>query len=212
MSSAEVARILDLLEYIVYALVACIGIFIVPGQLFFIWIQESLKGIKSGIAVLLGELVSEILLLLVFSGLANLLIQHLFILRIVGATLLVWLGFSALRSALKVSSLWRHKMYSGGSFALGFLFTILNPPFIIWLLTVGITIINDGTKDFGSLAHAIFAFTLITTTTAMTLVIVLLTARGRRFIGERGLRILSAVSGIAFLILAINSVLTYAAL
>lgn len=197
------------LEYVIYAFASCMVIFIVPGQLFFILIYEGTKGFKRGLKVLLGVLASETLLLYVlFAGVSDLLSAHLYLLKIAGAALLTWFGASAMWSALKPHLIGRRDPYSRGPLALGFLFTFLNPPFIIWFLTVGVSVLNVGVVSVGAIAHLVFALALFTSTAAVSLMILVLTATGRKTIGERGLRFLSAISGVVFLVLVVNVVLT----
>jgi len=195
-------------DYIIYAFAACITIFIVPGQLFFISIHEGTKSARSGVTVLLGVLASELLLICtLLSGFLNLLIPYLPILKVVGAALLVLLGLSAIRSALRPPAIRSPNRHVSRSFFLGFLFAFLNPPFTVWFLTVGVSVLNVGLVSIGLLAYPIFVLALLSSTIMVTLTIVLLTAKGHKSISGRGLRILSALSGIAFFVLAINVIL-----
>jgi threonine/homoserine/homoserine lactone efflux protein len=190
---------------VVYAFATCTLIFIVPGQIFFLTVYEGARGAKRGFALMLGVLAAETLLLLVlFAGIASLLSMHLPILKVVGAILLVWFGLSALWSALKANRSEQRKRYLDNPLVLGFLFMILNPPFIVWLLTVGVTILSVGITSVGEYAYPIFTLAVLIPSSAVMLIIALLAAAGRNILSGRGLKILSAVSGIAFLILAVS--------
>ena len=85
--------------------------------------------------------------------------------------------------------------------------TVLNPAYILWLLTVGAAILEDGLSSVGTVAYAIFGLDIILTSAGISLLLILVSSRGRKLTGERGMRALTLVSGLAFLVIAILLVL-----
>lgn len=190
-------------EYALYVFFMCSAILIVPGPIFFLSINESMHGFWNGLTMLLGVLSAEgVLLILIDVGFVFLLQRFLGILRVAGAALMVGLALSAIREAVRGASL-RSRQMIGTPYVRGFLLTLLNPPFILWFVTVGSVLIETGIATVGNLAYVIFGVCLLGVSAIVALAIILSIIRGKRVIGLRGLRILSFISGSGFAIMAI---------
>lgn len=190
-------------EYALYVFFMCSAILIVPGPIFFLSINESMRGLRGGLAMLLGVLAGEsVLLILIDVGFVFLFQRFLGILRVVGAVLMVGLAFSAIREAIKGVSPYGRQMI-GTPYVRGFVLTLLNPPFILWFVTVGSVLLKTGIETVGNLAYVIFGASLLGVSAIVALAIILSIQRGKRLIGPRGLRILSFISGSGFVIMAI---------
>lgn len=191
------------LEYVAYSFATCLFIFIVPGPIFFLSISEGVKGIRAGLVMMLGAMSAQAMLLLILAtGLLLLLRQIIPELTVIGAALLVWIGASAVWTAFKGRPK-NIRFAAGGSFGRGFALTVINPAFVLWLLTVGAAVLENGLSSVGSVAYAIFSLDIILSSAAMSLLLILLSSRGRRLTGERGTRALTLISGLAFLVIAI---------
>lgn len=97
-------------EYTAYVLAACFAIFLVPGQVFFLSVNEGMRGIRSGVMMPLGVLTAESLLLIALVVGFVIILQHILgVLKVLGAGLLIWLGASAIHSGIKgsASSSWQ---------------------------------------------------------------------------------------------------------
>jgi threonine/homoserine/homoserine lactone efflux protein len=193
---------MEVLEYVVYSFATCLFIFIVPGPIFFLSISEGVRGIRAGLLMMLGATTAQSMLLLILAtGLLLLLRQVIPELSLIGAALLVLIGASAIRTALRGHP-GNVRFKAGGSFARGFAMTLVNPAFILWLLTVGATVLELGLTTVGTVAYAIFSLDILVSSAGMSLLLILLSSRGRRLTGERGMRVLTLISGLAFLAIA----------
>ncbi len=198
---------MTVLEYVAYSFATCLFIFIVPGPIFFLSISEGVRSIHAGLLMMLGAMTAQVMLLLVLAtGLLLFLRQVVPELSLVGAALLVFIGASAVWTALRGHP-GNSRIAPGGSFARGFAMTVLNPAYILWLLTVGAAILEDGLSSVGTVAYAIFGLDIILTSAGISLLLILVSSRGRKLTGERGMRALTLVSGLAFLVIAILLVL-----
>jgi len=189
--------------YALYVFLMCSAILIVPGPIFFLTINEGMRGLRSGLAMLLGVLAGEcVLLMSVDVGFVFLLQRFLDILRVAGAALMVGLALSAIRAAVKGFSSHSREMI-GTPYVRGFLLTLLNPPLILWFVTVGSLLIETGVGIVGKLAYVVFGVAFLGVFSIVALAIILSIQRGKRIIGQRGLRILSFISGTSFIIIAL---------
>ncbi len=193
---------MTVLEYVAYSFATCLLIFVVPGPIFFLSISEGVRGIRPGLVMMMGATTAQAMLLLILAtGLLLLLRQVIPELSIFGAALLVWIGSSAVRTALGGHRK-NPRLATGGSFARGFAMTVANPAFILWLLTVGATVLEAGLSSFGSVAYAIFSIDILLSSAGVSLLLVVLSSRGRKLTGEVGIRVLTLASGLAFLVIA----------
>jgi threonine/homoserine/homoserine lactone efflux protein len=186
-------------EYLVYVLGVSLAIFVVPGQVFFVSLSEGLRGLRPGLVMMLGVICGQALLLGQLSvGFALVLHDLLAVLRVAGAVVLAWPGFSAISAGLR-DRVRASGVAVRGSFARGFLVTIMNPPFLIWLLTVGSTMLSVGFAEVGVAAHVFLAFGGLIASAVVMFAIIAPAYRGKSRIGTHGARILSVISGLAFL-------------
>jgi threonine/homoserine/homoserine lactone efflux protein len=190
-------------EYALYVFFMCSAILTAPGPIFFLSINESIRGLRRGLLMLFGVLAAEsVLLILIDVEFVFLLQRFLGILRVAGAVLMVGLAVSAMHEGVKGVSPYGRKMI-GAPYIRGFLVTLVNPPLILWFVTVGSVLLETGVETVGNLAYVIFGVSLLGVSAIVALAIILSIQRGKRVIGPRGLRILSFISGGAFVIMAI---------
>ncbi len=201
-----------LLDYVAYVFLTCSVIFLVPGPIFFLSLTEGLHDFRRGLVMLLGVLTAQmILLLLLSSGFALLLTQIMPALRLVGAAFLLWLSFSAVRVALGDYSSQpklREEGLKGSPFVRGFLMTFLNPAFILWLLTVGAATLETGLSAAGSSTYIIFGAGVVTTSAGVSFALILFSSHGLTLAGKHGIRLLSMISGLAFVVLAATMIIS----
>jgi len=189
-----------LLDYLAYSFFACVIIFLVPGPLFFLSVSEGALGIRRGFMVLLGTLAGEaILLALLFIGFIFLLRVYITPLKLLGALVLIWLGVSAIGRGLKKLEKTNTQGSSKETAVKGFTLTFANPPFIIWLISVGASVLDFGVRSVGDAAYGIFTFSMLSSTIAITTSLILASYVSRRMLGGRFLAALSIFSGLAFL-------------
>jgi len=193
----------DWLEYTLYSLSICLLIFIVPGQVFLLSINEGMKSVKNGFLMLLGVVTAELsLIALLEVGAMHLLNKYIFLINIAGTIVLIWLGLSAIYSGVRGIRMNTAQSSYRNSYIRGLLLTFFNPPFIVWLITVGFSLLNRGLEILGSTAHLIFAFSIIGGSTIVSLILIFLAAYSHKPFGGKGLRLLSFLSGVAFIVLA----------
>ncbi|GBC69190.1 hypothetical protein HRbin01_00884 [archaeon HR01] len=193
-------------EYLLYSLAVCFSILIVPGQIFFMLIQEASRSVRDGLTSSLGVVLGEVFLLaLLYAGFTLLLQQIIPFLKAGGAVLLLSLAAYSFLKAVKPP---RTGSSSGGaSLGRGFMLVVMNPPFIIWLLTVGSAVIDSGYRLLGSWGYFIFAQALLISSTTVMLVLIAAVSAGRKVFQTRLTKPLYIVSGGAFILLAINLLL-----
>jgi threonine/homoserine/homoserine lactone efflux protein len=191
------------LEYAAYVFGVSLIIFLVPGQVFFLSINEGIRGLRTGMMMVLGVLTGEFLLVASFAvGFLIVLQRFLGILRIAGAALLLWLGASAINAAVK-GSVADPRRTVGTPFSRGLLLTVMNPPSILWLLTIGSTMLDLGRRTLGAISYWIFGLGVLASSTIVTLILVVVTNLGHHVITPLGIRALLLVSGSAFIFLAV---------
>jgi threonine/homoserine/homoserine lactone efflux protein len=160
-------------EYALYVFFMCSAILIVPGPIFFLSINESIRGLRRGLLMLFGVLAAEsVLLILIDVEFVILLQRFLGILRVAGAVLMVGLTVSAMREAVKGVSPYGRKMI-GAPYIRCFLVTLVNPPLILWFVTVGSVLLETGVETVGNLAYAIFGVSLLGVSAIVALAIIL---------------------------------------
>ncbi len=177
-----------------------------PGPLFFTNIAHGTRsGAKGGFAFSVGHTIFELSLVLFLAFTLQIVINEPLITVVVGAVggaaSLVF-GFLQIREALASKSLavGETGIKARNALVLGTLFTGLNPYFIIWWLTVGITLIVN------ALVLASFAGVLIMYVShvwmdyAWLIGTAYLARRGTSLIGGRGYRVVMVIFG-AILIL-----------
>jgi threonine/homoserine/homoserine lactone efflux protein len=134
-----------------------------PGPLFFITISQGAKsGIKSGLLFSIAHTIVEFTLIMILAlGLVTF-VNEPTIKLIIGASggiVLLLFGIMQIRNSIKSNYKETRKRTdtSRNLLLLGFLFTGLNPFFIIWWLTVGINLILLS-LEFASFGGVIFMY------------------------------------------------------
>ncbi|MEM3096517.1 MAG: LysE family transporter [Nitrososphaerota archaeon] len=199
------------IEYVVYSTLVCLSIMIVPGQIFFLTIQEASRSRRDALMMGLGIAAAEIvLLLLLFTGFSTILYRIVPVLRITGAIFLFILGSRSIARSLKPTT--RKKVEGSlAPFNRGFLMTALNPPFIVWLFTAGLSTLDTGAA-LGLMGYLIFASALLGSSLAVVLFLIFAISISSHYMGGPVLRFLYLVSGLAFLALGLSllyQLLTY---
>ncbi|MCS4541395.1 MAG: LysE family translocator [Euryarchaeota archaeon] len=114
---------------------------LIPGPLLTFTISTSLKkGAKVGPLVVFGHILSEIcVILLLFGGLALFLQTALFqkIVGVIGGFALLFLAFDLFRTGAKKISLIDKSSKHHGLIAGGIIFSMFNPSFPLWWVTIG---------------------------------------------------------------------------
>ncbi len=139
---------LDLLTFLVTVVLVSLSGVMAPGPLFAATLAEGRKNPLSGFIVSTGHAVVEIpLILILYSfGLSLNYIERRF-LAVVGGMVMLYLAYLELKS--------EESQYKGGSLFAGAVMTALNPYFIMWWLTVGLTLITKSI-EFGILGLVLF--------------------------------------------------------
>ncbi len=197
---------MDLFTFIATVVVVTASGALAPGPLFFTNIAHGARsGAKGGFAFSVGHTIFELSLVLFLAFTLQIVINEPLITVVVGAVggaaSLVF-GFLQIREALasKSLSVGETGIKARNALVLGTLFTGLNPYFIIWWLTVGITLIVN------ALVLASFAGVLIMYVShvwmdyAWLIGTAYLARRGTSLIGGRGYRVVMVIFG-AILIL-----------
>ncbi|HID05333.1 MAG TPA: hypothetical protein EYH45_05485 [Candidatus Caldiarchaeum subterraneum] len=193
---------MQLLDYLLYASLACIVIFLVPGPLFFLSLSEGALSLRRGLGVLIGILLGEVILLTaLFIGFAAILRVFTFFLKLLGAAVLVSLAVSAWMGAAKPGDKVT-RMNAGNPALKGFTLTLANPPFIIWLISVGSAVLDRGVGSLGGAAYWVFAFAMLSSTLLVKGLLVTSAHYSRVILGQRFASALAIASGTAFLVFA----------
>jgi len=196
----------DLFTFIATVIVVTASGALAPGPLFFTNITHGTKsGAKGGLAFSVGHTIFE-LSLVVFLALPLQTVANEPLIKLVvgvaGGTALLVFGFLQIREALASKSTVASKagIPSKNPLLLGTLFTGLNPYFIIWWLTIGMTLIMNAL----SIASFVGVFVMYVSHVWMDYAWLIGTAylakKGTNLAGKEGYRILMIIFG-ALLIL-----------
>lgn len=138
---------MDILTFIATVVVVTASGALAPGPLFFTNITQGTKtGAKGGLAFSVGHTIFELTLVLILALTLQTLANEPLIkvvVGIIGGIALLVFGFIQIREALKSKFMTpgKSERRSRNPLLLGTLFTGLNPYFIIWWLTIGMTLI-----------------------------------------------------------------------
>lgn len=182
-----------------------------PGPLFFATMSEATRtGARAGILSSTGHLLVEFPLVMLLSlGLLSVASEPL-VRRIVGlpgGLALVFFAYKLLRENFRAYSgkeEHRSQLGQGKAFFVGVIFTVLNPYFIIWWLTIGASLITDALLLASLLGVVIMYLSHIWMDYAWLALTAHLVKKGTSLIGTRGLRAAALILGLALLILGIN--------
>lgn len=175
------------------------------GTVFFYLIQNSIdNGFKSGIAIALGVIISDILLISL-STLNQYIIPQggttEFILRLVGAGLLIFIGFYSILKKKAASIYPTTKQLTVPMYMVnGFVLNTINPAnFFMWVFVSATLQNSDNYTPTGMIIYfsgtllAIFITEFFISYSASKL---------KRYLDEKAMMMVNVISGIAFLILA----------
>jgi len=191
----------DIFTFITTVVVVTASGALAPGPLFFTNITHGTKsGAKGGLAFSVGHTIFELSLVLFLAFTLQTVSNEPLIklgVGVIGGTALLVFGFLQIREALikKSTATSKGVIPSKNPFLLGTLFTGLNPYFIIWWLTIGMTLI------IYALELASFAGVFIMYISHVWMDYVWLTAtaylakKGTTLVGSQGYRILMIVFG-----------------
>jgi len=192
----------DLFTFIATVVVVTASGALAPGPLFFTNITHGVKsGARGGLAFSVGHTIFELSLVLVLAFTVQMVVGEPWIKLVVGvvggAALLVF-GLLQIREAMTskpaISS--ESRGQSRNALLLGTLFTALNPYFIIWWLTVGLTLIVNA-LELASLAGVVIMYVShVWMDYAWLTGTAYLAKKGTSLVGSQGYRILMIIFGI----------------
>ncbi|RUM34928.1 MAG: lysine transporter LysE [Archaeoglobus sp.] len=142
---------MDLPAFLVMVILVSLSGVMAPGPLFATALAEGRKHSLSGVIVSTGHAVVEIpLILTLYAFGLTLTIYERRILAITGGVVMLYLAYIELKSG-------ESRELRGGSLFAGAAMTALNPYFIMWWLTVGLTLITKSV-EFGLAGLVLFIF------------------------------------------------------
>ncbi len=192
---------MDLLIFIATVVTVTASGALAPGPLFFTNITQGAKsGAKGGLEFSIGHTIFEVSLVLFLAFTLQIVVNEplvTLVVGVVGGIALLIFGFMQVRGALvsKSTDADINRASSRSPVLLGTLFTGLNPYFIIWWLTIGMTLIVN------ALVLASFAGVLLMYVShvwmdyAWLIGTAYLAKKGTNLIGGKGYRLLMVVFG-----------------
>jgi threonine/homoserine/homoserine lactone efflux protein len=145
--------------YLFLALVVLISLsgVMMPGPLFAATIEKAAKRKNAGLLISIGHGIVEIpLMFLLYFAMTQFVIPDAVKITVmfVGGLLMIYMGAQAFRNRNKTDE--KHESSKQDSLIAGIWTTAVNPSFIIWWLTIGITLVINA-KFFGLLGFSVFA-------------------------------------------------------
>lgn len=193
---------MDLLTFIATVVAVTASGALAPGPLFFTNITHGTKsGAKGGLAFSIGHTIFEVSLVVVLAVTLQSVIEFQPTIRlvvgVVGGAALLAFAFLQIRSALapKAASEDKSGVPSKSPLLLGTLFTGLNPYFILWWLTVGITLIITA-LEWSYLGVLIMYISHVWMDYAWLVGTAYLAKRGTNLAGKKGYRLIMIVFGL----------------
>jgi threonine/homoserine/homoserine lactone efflux protein len=168
-------------------------------------------GWRSGILVSLGhtffELPYLVVLVFAFNVLTGFLKASTSILAVVGALVILYFAYLLLRDAYRGVNLnTSNTLISTNPLIVGFMFTALNPYFLIWWLSIGMTLIAQ-IQNIGLTSLVIIYPAHVWLDFAWLSIVAGLSKRGSKALSLRGQRIMLATLGVILIIFALNTIL-----
>ena len=128
-----------------------------PGPMFAVTIAKSMKSPWAGIMVALGHAVIEVpLILIVYFGLREFFQNEIFklVLSILGGGVIVWMSIDLFRARRRIVKEGKDTSYN--AFTAGIIMSGLNPFFLFWWATLGLSILLKFTNAVGDWALPLF--------------------------------------------------------
>jgi len=202
--------LLDLLILFFSSLIIGYSGALMPGPVLIVTINESAKkGFKSGFYVSIGHALLELILVILLTfGLAEILSLKPIVALIgfLGGIFLSWMAYNILKDTLrrKISLNFDigsndHKM---GSMALGIFTSLFNPFWLIWWVTVGLSLLL-WSLEFGIIGVFAFYFGHILSDVSWYGLVSFAMARGKRFMSEKVYRALLIFCGATLIFFSI---------
>jgi threonine/homoserine/homoserine lactone efflux protein len=168
-------------------------------------------GWRSGILVSLGhtffELPYLVVLVFAFNVLTGFLRASVSILAVVGALVILYFAYLLLRDAYRGVNLnTSNTLISTNPLIVGFMFTALNPYFLIWWLSIGMTLIAQ-IQNIGLTSLVIIYPAHVWLDFAWLSIVAELSKRGSKALSLRGQRIMLTTLGVILIIFALNTIL-----
>lgn len=168
-------------------------------------------GWRSGILVSLGhtffELPYLVVLVFAFNVLTGFLRASVSILAVVGALVILYFAYLLLRDAYRGVNLnTSNTLISTNPLIVGFMFTALNPYFLIWWLSIGMTLIAQ-IQNIGLTSLVIIYPAHVWLDFAWLSIVAGLSKRGSKALSLRGQRIMLTTLGVILIIFALNTIL-----
>jgi len=183
-----------------------------PGPLTIATIALGARGSwRSGILVSLGhtffELPYLVVLVFAFNVLTGFLRASVSILAVVGALVILYFAYLLLRDAYRGVNLnTSNTLISTNPLIVGFMFTALNPYFLIWWLSIGMTLIAQ-IQNIGLTSLVIIYPAHVWLDFAWLSIVAGLSKRGSKALSPKGQRIMLATLGVILIIFALNTIL-----
>jgi threonine/homoserine/homoserine lactone efflux protein len=191
----------DILSFIATVVVVTASGALAPGPLFFTNITHGTKsGAKGGLAFSVGHTVIELSLVMFLALTLQVVINEPLIKQVVGVaggTALLVFGVLQIRGALTSKSAVASKKQPTlkNPLLLGTVFTGLNPYFIIWWLTIGLTLIVTALELASFLGVLIMYVSHVWMDYAWLIGTAYLAKKGTNLAGRKGYRILMIIFG-----------------
>ncbi len=192
---------MDIISFVITVVLITASGALAPGPLFFQTISQGTRmGIRSGLIFSIAHTVVEfsLIMLLAFGLLAvrnEVFVQN--IIGIFGGIVLIIFGLYQIVGSVKKKDIIEKRVVSSHRlFFIGILFTMLNPYFIIWWLTVGSNLILIA-LEFAALAGVVFMFLCHVWMDYVWLTTISYFAKkGVNALGSKGYRILIGLFGV----------------
>ena len=207
---------MDILTFIATVVAVTASGALAPGPLFFTNITHGTKsGAKGGLAFSVGHTIFELSLVVFLAVTLHAVISQLSVIELVvgviGGTALLVFGFLQIREALTAKAAVEGKksrFSSKNPLLLGTLFTGLNPYFIIWWLTVGLTLIVNALALASFLGVLIMYIAHVWMDYVWLIGTAYLAKKGTNLTGRKGYKILMIIFGLILVYFGVNFIIS----
>ncbi len=206
--------VVDIFTFIATVVAVTASGALAPGPLFFTNITHGTKsGAKGGFAFSVGHTIFELSLVVFLAVTLHAIISQLsaieFIVGLIGGSALLIFGVLQIRGALskKETVETEGRFSSKNPLFLGTLFTGLNPYFIIWWLTVGLTLIVTALELASFIGVAIMYVAHVWMDYAWLIGTAYLAKKGTNLTGKKGYKILIIIFGLILVYFGVNFII-----